>query len=50
MVRDNWVRLSDEEYSNLTDLREEIFETNEVPYGAAVGRLMEKYEMEIMDE
>lgn len=43
MPRDNWIRLSDEEYDALTELKQTMFDTDEVSYGAVVGRLADEY-------
>lgn len=42
MARDNSVALSDDELQQLKDARVELFNTDEVPYGATISQLCEK--------
>jgi len=46
-MRDNQIRLSDQEYSKLEDAKQAVFGTDEVPFGVVIGRLAEN---EITDE
>lgn len=41
MARENTVKVSDEEKEALDAAREDIFGTDEVPYGAVVKRLVD---------
>lgn len=46
MARNKSVALSNEELQQLKDSRIELFNTNEVPYGAVISKLCE----EVIDE
>lgn len=41
-MRENRIRLSDEEHQKLKEATERIFQTNEVPFGLAVGYMADK--------
>lgn len=42
MARDNSIAISDEELKKLKDARLEVFNTDEVPYGATIDELCER--------
>jgi hypothetical protein len=42
MPRENTVKVSGEEKAKLDDARQELFNTDEVPYGATIARLCEE--------
>lgn len=43
MARDNTIVLSDEELSALQKTRQALYESDEVPYGVVVQRLIDEY-------
>lgn len=44
MVRDNNVVLNDEELEALKDVRQTMYGTDEIPYGAVIKKLIEHYQ------